>query len=54
VELGKVNDMTLKLAVIEEILALKGGVGVAPAVIDVSDLQKPTYRELSAAALLAG
>jgi len=54
VELGKVNDMTLKLAVIEEILALKGGVGVAPAVIDVSDLQKPTYRELSAAELLEG
>ena len=44
VELGKVGDMALKLTLVEEILARKGGVEGVSAVVNVSDLTKPTYR----------
>lgn len=54
VEVGKVSDMSAKLAMVSEILTLKGGVGAALSVIDVSNLQKPTYRVLSSADMLLG
>ena len=44
VEVGKVGDMSLKLTLVDEILARKGG--VSSAVVNVSDLTKPTYRTL--------
>ena len=46
VELGKVGDMSLKLTLVEEILSRKGADSATNAVVDVSDLQKPTYRAL--------
>ena len=52
VELGKVSDMNTKLAIVEEILSLKGGATAAPSVVDVSNLQKPTYRVLGTAEAL--
>ena len=46
VELGKVGDMSLKLTLVDEILARKGGTDGRQAVVNVSDLTKPTYRAL--------
>ncbi len=51
IEFGKVDEMADKLTAAEEILARKGGLGSEFAVIDVSDLQKPTYRPVTADAL---
>lgn len=47
VELGKVGDMSLKLTLVEEILTRRGTVNGA-AVVNVSDLNKPTYRTIDA------
>jgi hypothetical protein len=47
VELGKVGDMSLKLTLVEEILTRRGTVNGA-AVVNVSDLNKPTYRTIEA------
>ena len=46
VELGKVGDMTLKLTLVDEILARKGSAAGEQAVVNVSDLSKPTYRAI--------
>ena len=46
VELGKVGDMSIKLTLVEEILSRKEGVDGMQAVVDVSDLTKPTYRAI--------
>ena len=54
VELGKVDDTARKLAVVDQILSLKGESSTLPSVVDVSDLQKPTYRALPATELLEG
>lgn len=54
VELGKVSQMDTKLAVVEQILEQKGGAQAAVSVVDVSNLQKPTYRVLGDSALLLG
>jgi cell division protein FtsQ len=52
VELGKVSDMTAKLTMVDEILTRRGGVDADCAVVDVSNLQKPTYRVISAGDVL--
>lgn len=52
VTFGKPGESHTKLLLVEEILARKGGVGETPAVIDVSNPQKPTYRPLADPALL--
>ena len=46
VELGKVGDMSIKLTLVEEILSRKEGKDGLQAVVDVSDLTKPTYRPI--------
>ena len=47
VELGKVGDMSLKLTLVDEILARRGDTdGTVQSVVNVSDLSKPTYRVL--------
>ncbi|MBR3894921.1 MAG: hypothetical protein IKJ35_07225 [Clostridia bacterium] len=52
VNFGKVGDSETKLVLVEEILARKGGIGETPSIIDVSNPQKPTYRQLSDSSLL--
>ncbi|MBO5295219.1 MAG: FtsQ-type POTRA domain-containing protein [Clostridia bacterium] len=54
VELGRVGETDVKLMLVGEILAKKGGVGTTLSVIDVSDPQKPTYRQLSSSETLLG
>ena len=54
VKIGKVSDMSAKLRMVDEILQVKGGVFAALSEVDVSDLQKPTYRVLSSADMLLG
>ena len=54
VELGKVSQMDTKLAIVEQILTQKGGADAAMSVVDVSDLQKPTYRVLGGSEVLLG
>ncbi len=54
VEVGRVGNLESKLATVAEILSRKGGVGALPAVVDVTDLQKPTYRVLASSDLLMG
>ncbi len=54
VEFGKVCDTTAKLALVEQILSAKGETMAPLSVIDVSDMQKPTYRPLSSFETLLG
>ena len=54
IELGSVSRMDGKLTMIDTILERKGGATAALSVIDVTDLQKPTYRVLSGSELLLG
>ncbi len=54
IELGKVSEMDAKLALAEEIMTLKVGATEACAIINVSDIQKPTYRAVAASELSAG
>ena len=49
VELGKASELSAKLAMAEEILVRRGA---GEAIVDVSDLQKPTYRRVNAADIL--
>lgn len=53
VELGKVDDMDMKLSLVDEILSRKGETDRAGAVINVSDLQKPTYRVIGDSEVLS-
>ena len=52
VELGGVSEIGAKLKMTEQILSLKGWASDVPAVVDVSNLKKPTYRVLSSAEVL--
>ena len=52
VKLGKVGNLGTKLATVDEILSMKGESENIFSLIDVSDVQKPTYRVLSSADLL--
>lgn len=52
VNFGKVGDSKTKLLLVEEILSQKGGTGETLSVVDVSDPQKPTYRQISDPSLL--
>lgn len=54
VEIGKVSQIETKLLIAEQILQTKGGATAALSVLDVSDLQKPTYRVLGSAEMLLG
>ena len=54
IELGSVSRMDGKLTMIDAILERKGGATAALSVIDVTDLQKPTYRVLSSSEMLLG
>lgn len=55
VQLGKVSDLSVKLSLVEQILAHKNNPCQSPAVVDVSNTGKPTYRALSGnESLLAG
>lgn len=47
VAFGKLGESNTKLLLVKEILARKGGLGETPAVIDVRNPQKPTYRPLA-------
>ncbi len=49
VEIGRVDDLSAKLAIIDGILELKGDLGGMSAVVDVTNLSKPTFRLLGAA-----
>ncbi len=53
VELGKVDDMDMKLSLVDEILSRKGETNSVGAVINVSDLQKPTYRVIGDSEVLS-
>jgi len=48
VELGRVDDLSLKLEIISGILEMKGDLGGMSAVVDVTNLSKPTFRLLGA------
>lgn len=52
VKLGRVGSLDSKLAVMDEILSMKGESTEIFSLIDVSNLQKPTYRVLSSSDLL--
>ena len=52
VQLGRVGNLTGKLDTVDGIRSLKGEASDVFSVIDVSDVQKPTYRVLSSADLL--
>lgn len=52
IHLGSVSDVSDKLAMTEQILSRKGWTDGAPAVVDVSNLKKPTFRSLSTAEVL--
>ena len=54
VELGRVGDMAVKLTLINEILSREASVGEYGAVVDVANVQKPTFRTLSAGDVLLG
>ena len=52
INLGKISDLSTKLRTAEKILMEKGENSASWAVVDVSNLQKPTYRALSSPDLL--
>ncbi len=52
VYLGSVSDVSAKLAMTEHILSLKEWTQDTPAVVDVSNLKKPTFRSLSTGEVL--
>lgn len=47
VQLGSVSDVSAKLEMAEQILSVKAWTQDTPAVVDVSNLKKPTFRALS-------
>ncbi len=53
VELGRVADMAAKLRLCKEILTEKGS-GIAYAIVNVSDLQTPVFRTVSAEEVFRG
>ena len=54
VELGAVSDMETKLELVDLILARKVGDDATCAVVNVSDLKKPTFRAVGTPELLLG
>lgn len=46
VNVGRVDDMEEKLEAVQTILEMKGDLGGMSAVVDVSDLEKPTFRPI--------
>ena len=52
IRVGRVADMEQKLEIVNGILEIKGDVGGASAVVDVSDLKKPTFRLIEGGELL--
>ena len=52
VELGKIGNIDVKFAALKEILEEKGKQNQECAVVDVSDVQKPTYRPVDKSELL--
>ncbi|MBE6601448.1 MAG: hypothetical protein E7637_02940 [Ruminococcaceae bacterium] len=54
VQLGKVSDLSVKFSLVEEIMSRKNHDYQSPAVVDVSNTGKPTYRPLSESASLLG
>ena len=52
VNLGRVTDLEDKLATVRGILEMKGDLGGLGAVVDVTDLEKPTFRPLGESELL--
>lgn len=52
ITVGKINDLAIKHQTAEKILQEKGENAALWAIVDVTDLQKPTYRALTSAELL--